>query len=100
MIVILIFAIIASFAFRRETTKRGYESANAIRFPLIAAAIALFLSFVITRLWAIALPRMGMNPEMVTWMTLATEVFFMGLFLAAIGKNWRAIKRLPDRTAR
>ena len=40
MIVILIFAIIASFAFRRETTKRGYESANAIRFPLIAAAIA------------------------------------------------------------
>jgi len=95
MLFIVLFAIIASFMFRKELMQRGYQSKAAGRFPLIAGAIGLVLMLALRLLTTVAGKPLGIHPDMIKIFGYLSDFFVLALFIAAIAKNWLMIKRLP-----
>ncbi|MDB6079497.1 MAG: hypothetical protein JWO82_3244 [Akkermansiaceae bacterium] len=95
--VIFVLAFAASFAFGRETRKRGYESAKAARFPVMLGFGIMLVNLLAVLLWMRIFGDSGDRAQLGEMVCIVTDIFFTALFVAWISKNWKAIRTLPDR---
>ena len=97
MLLILIFALIASIQFARTARAKGCDVRKPRLFPWIAALVALAGGFLFIHLADFLLRTLHASDHVRGFFSWAANFFFILAYLAVIGRAWKSLLALPDR---
>ncbi|HEY8991432.1 MAG TPA: hypothetical protein VIM46_05620 [Luteolibacter sp.] len=97
MLVILIFALIASIRFSRVAGEKGCDRRKAKRYPWITAAVVLAVGLAFTLSADLALRALHAGGNVRGGFSWAANLFFLAAYLAVIARAWKSLRALPDR---